>query len=195
MDIDLDTPMTFDPASLFPQWPKASMVQNGKLMKHPCGVHPQNIPIDPVTKLAAIPYAEAEEQGFFKIDFLHLHVYDYFSSKEEINALLEIDPEWELLRSPSVVSQLFQLSKHFKTIQEMNPCTIEELADTLAIIRPGKSYLIPRYKTGKDFVRTKLYEKGDVEASAYGFKKSHAIAYALVVVLQLHLISAGIKFE
>lgn len=170
------------------------MVQNGKLMKHPCGVHPQKIPVDPITKLAAIPYGDAEHQGFFKIDFLHLHVYDYFESREQIEALLEVPPDWELLKSPAAVGQLFQLSKHFKTIQEMGPKSIEDLADTLAIIRPGKLFLLQKYKTEKEFVRRKLYEKAN-EDSAYGFKKAHAVAYALVIVLQLHLISAGINFE
>ncbi len=188
MDVDVDTATTFNAVKLFP-WTKASLVKNGELSPHPCGVYPQPIPKDPLTGLAAIPYAEAEELGFFKIDFLHLSVYDYFSSREEIEQLLEIEPDWNLLLVPQEQKKLFQLSNHGDVLDAVRPRSVEELADVLALIRPGKKKLIKLYTAQREACRRMLYAKDE---SGYSFKKSHAIAYSMVIMLQLHLISAGI---
>jgi DNA polymerase III alpha subunit len=187
-DIDIDLPTAFVPKSLFP-WTRASMVKNGELGPHPCGYYPQHIPIDQITKLAAIPYNEAENLGFGKIDFLHLGVYDYFETREEIDALLEEEPDWGLLLIPSEQVKLFQLAKHGDILTAVKPKCIEELADVLALIRPGKKQLVKLYHSQRDATRRILYAKDE---SGYSFKKSHAIAYSLVIVLQLHLITAGI---
>lgn len=187
-DIDIDLQTSFKPGSLFP-WPRASMVKNDFLGPHPCGVYPQRIAVDPLTKLAAIPHKEAEELGYLKIDFLHLSLYDHFESREEIDALLEVEPDWGLLQIPSEQVKLFQLSKHGDVLDVVKPKNVEELADVLALIRPGKKQLAKLYKTQRESTRRVLYAKDE---NGYSFKKSHAIAYALVIVLQLHLIGAGI---
>lgn len=123
---------------------------------------------------------------------LHNQVYNYFGSKEEIDALLEVEPPWSLLKSSAVVKQLFQLSNHFDLVRQIKPQSVEDLADTIALIRPGKRHMADRYLEEKDKVRKLLYDVADGE---YSFKKGHAIAYSLVIVLQLHLIGAGINFE
>ena len=190
MDIDIDTPTAFKPLDVFPSWVKASNILNGELKPHPCGVYAQQIAKDPLTGLAAIPYAEAEAVGYLKLDFLHNHVYDYFQSKEEIDALLEIDPEWGLLLIPSVQEKLFQLSKHGEVLNKMKPQSIEDVADAIAIIRPGKREFLNLYLSNKTECRKMLYGKD--RSGKYSFKRSHAIAYAMVIVLQLHLINAGV---
>jgi DNA polymerase III alpha subunit len=187
-DIDIDFPTSFKPEKVFP-WTRASIVKNGFLSPHPCGVYPQNIPQDCVTKLAAIPYEQAEELGYAKVDMLHLGVYDYFESREEILELLKIDPDWGLLLIPTEQKKLFQLSNHGDVLNEVKPKSIEELADVLALIRPGKRQLAKLYKVDRAGTRRILYAKDE---SGYSFKKSHAIAYAMVIVLQLHLISTGV---
>jgi hypothetical protein len=193
-DIDIDTPSNFVPEKIFPSWTRASMLQDGKLRHHPCGMHPQSIAQDPLTHFAAIPYDIAtKEYDYFKIDFLHLHVYDHFSSKEEIDELLKIDPDWNLLQSPSTVKQLFQIGKHYDILTKIKPRSIMELSDVISLIRPGKFYLIQKYIENKQLARKYLYEKNEDEA--FTFKKSHAVAYAMVIVLQLHLISLGVKFN
>ena len=145
-----------------------------------------------MTGLAAVPYAEAEELGCFKVDFLHLHVYDHFSSRDEITELLKHSPDWDLLKIPSVVDQLFQLSKHYDLIQQVKPRSILELADCLALIRPQKRFILNYYLQDPKRYRVELYKQE--REGGYGFKKAHAIAYALVIILQLHLIKGGIKF-
>lgn len=187
-DVDIDMQTSFNPAALFP-WTRASLVKNGDLAPHPCGVYPQCIPVDGVTKLAAIPYEEAELLNYTKLDFLHLSVYDHFTSKEEIDALLEVEPDWGLLLVQSEQKKLFQLSNHGDILTTVKPRSIEELADVLALIRPGKKQYAKLYAKDKAAVRRMLYAKDE---NGYSFKKAHSIAYSLVIVLQLHLIGAGI---
>jgi len=193
MDIDIDCPSNMDPGKIFPGSVRASQYKNGKLTPHPCGVYFQDVPTDPITKLAAVPYEQAEELGCFKVDFLHLHVYDHFTSREEIVELLKHDPDWSLLNIPSVVGQLFHLSKHFDLIAQIKPRSVLEIADCLSLIRPQKRFMLKKYLENPLKIRAELYkhEAGD----GYAFKKAHAIAYALVIVLQLHLIKGGIKFD
>lgn len=188
MDIDIDFPTTFDPTKIFNQIVPASMIKDNDLVKHPCGYYFQEMPVDPITKLAAIPYEEAEVLGYFKLDFLHLSPLDYVSSKQEIRELIHQEPDWSLLEDERVIVRLFQISKHAELIKLLHPTSIQELADSIALIRPGKKHLIPAYLRNKDGIRPELYKR---VSSGYYFKKSHAISYALTIVLQLHLIAAG----
>ena len=68
MDIDIDFKTDFNPLTIV-KWTKAMNVVNDEIRAHPCGYYPQNIPVDVLTGLSAIPYKEAEALGFFKIDF------------------------------------------------------------------------------------------------------------------------------
>jgi len=194
MDVDIDLKSSTPISKIFAGWPLAMQLLsdkdgNTRAMKHPCGIYPQNIPVDPLSGLAAIPHRDAAALGYFKIDMLHNSVYSHFKSKEEIDALLELEPEWDLLKMKSVVTQLFQISKHFELIRKLQPKSINDLADAIALIRPGKSHMVEKYLTNKQEVRNLLYDLTD---ETYSFKRGHAIAYAMVIVLQLHLISAGV---
>jgi hypothetical protein len=184
MDIDIDTPSTFNIDEHF-KVTHAMMLQKGDIKQHPVGVYFQNIPSDPLTHLAAIPYKKAEEHGYTKIDFLSLHLLDAFESKKEITALLKLEPNWKLLTDKDIVTQLFHLHNHFTLVNKIRPTSIQELADVLALIRPAKKHLVERYRKNKKKTRIELYrmtgEKGI-------FKKSHAISYALNIVLQLHIL-------
>jgi hypothetical protein len=189
MDIDIDFPSDFDPLTIFDAT-RASMVKNGNLVKHPVGIYFQNIPTDSLTGLAAIPHKEAQDLGYLKIDFLHLTILDNFNNKEEIRQLMKIPPDWSLLQDPEVVPKLFQLGRQGQLLAKTKPQSIQELAETIALIRPGKRELVPAYLKDPDAVRPYLYTKPENGKQYY--KKSHAIAYALTIVLQLHLIKGGI---
>jgi len=190
MDIDIDLPTTFDPINHFNNIVNASMVKDGDLKKHPVGVYFQTMPTDAKTGLAAIPYDKAEELGFFKIDFLHLSLLDYFESKNEIRTLIKVEPDWLLLQSASVVQHLFQIHRHYEVVARVRPTSIQELADCIALIRPAKRSLMEAYLKDRKNTRPHLYAKP--ADGKYYFKKGHAIAYALNIVLQLHLIKSGI---
>lgn len=189
-DIDIDTQSSFNAQTIFRHSVAASIVKNQKLSRHPCGTYFQKIPVDPVTNLSAIPFKEAEELGYFKVDFLHLTFLDNFKSKQQMRRLLKKEPNWALMQVPSVVAQLSHLSNYIDLVRRINPQSIQEIADILALIRPGKMYLLEAYTRDRELVRDELYAKPK-EKNAIWFKRSHSIAYAHNIVLQLHLISGN----
>lgn len=188
MDIDIDFPTDFDPLDYFDTAVRASMVSNGELKKHTVGVYFQRIPKDKITGFSAIPYRKAEELDYTKIDFLHLAILDAVSSKEELRELISTEPNWDLLQIPSIVQKLFQIHKHYDVVQAVNPKSVQDLSDVIALIRPGKRFLLEKYTEDPEKVRPILY----AESEGYYYKKSHAVSYALTIVLQLHLIEKGV---
>lgn len=190
MDIDIDLQSDFDPLDIFPEATRASMVKQNKLVKHNVGVYFQDIPIDKITGLAAIPYDKAEELGYFKIDFLHLHFLDHLQSKDEVRKLIDIEPDWSMLEDRDIVEKLQHIHNHFDLISQIQPKCIQELADCLALIRPAKRKLLNAYLKDREKTRKFLYQKS--ENGRYYFKKGHAISYALNIVIQMHLIKAEV---
>ena len=190
MDIDIDFKTDFDPLDYFDEAVRASQVNKGIITKHNAGVYFQKMAKDCVSGFAAIPYKEAEKEGYFKVDFLHLSLLDHFESKDEIRQLIKVEPDWLLLESAVHVQKLFQIHRHYDIVNQIKPTSVIELADAIALIRPGKRYLLDVYLKDKTAVRPELYRKP--EDDRYYFKKGHAISYALSIVLQLHLIKGGI---
>lgn len=188
MDIDIDFPSDFKCRDVFPQAVRASMVnKRGLLAPHPCGFLFQNMAVDSVTGFAAIPFEEAEILGFFKIDFLHLSAINPIQSKQEIRDLSNKDPNWDILLDDNHVKKLFHINRHGVLLRQLNPQSVNDLADVLALIRPAKKHLVDDYMRNKESTRLQLYTKsGD-----YYFKRSHAIAYSLTIVIQMHLIEQG----
>lgn len=190
-DIDLDFQSNFVCQDIFPEAITASMVnKKNELIKHPCGFYFQKMAVDSVTNLSAIPYEEAEILGYFKIDFLHFSPLDIIQSKQEIRELSNKEPDWTLLQDEENVKKLSHIGKHYELIEKVNPHSVNDLAAILSLIRPSKRYLIPQYiniKPEKKYLLEKeLYEKP--KNGGIWFKKSHAIAYSLTIVIQLHLI-------
>lgn len=190
MDIDIDCKTDFNPKKIFEKVVRASILKDGELKPHPCGVYFQNTPEDQLLELSAIPYDQAEKYGYFKIDFLHLGIYDYFETREEIKTLMHIDPDWNMLLDSTVIPKLFHVAKHDSILKQVKPKSVLDIADCLALIRPQKRYLLDLYLRDKTKARTMLYTK-ELDGG-YGFKKAHAISYAYVIILQLHLINAGV---
>jgi DNA polymerase III alpha subunit len=188
LDIDIDITPAFKPETVFPKWVRASVLRDDSLSAHPCGVYPQAIARDPITSLAAIPYEQAEDLGFLKVDFLHLNFYGNFKTRQEIDDLLKVEPDWTLLQLPSAQKKLFQLAKHGDLLSDLKPRSLTDLADCMALIRPGKKALIPLYRKEKVACRRGLFARDE---TGYSFKLSHALAYSMVVWLQLHLIAQG----
>lgn len=158
----------------------AMQLDNGKPRKHNTGVYFHNVPLNPFTGMATVDYKDAEERGWFKIDLLNVGIYTEFSSNEEIDELLSKDPVWEMLEHREIISQLFHIHNHADTVIRMKPTSIEQLAMVLACIRPGKKHLIgrPWFEIEKE-----VWLKTD---DAYSFKHSHAIGYAVAIVLQMN---------
>lgn len=188
MDIDIDFPTTFDPKKIFPDIIRASMIKKMELVAHPCGVYFQSIPIDisgsHAEKISAIPYKDASEHGAMKIDFLHLSILNQYSSKSEIRDVMEAEVDWTKFEQKEVVEQLFQIHNNFDIVSRIKPTSIIELADCIAIIRPGKRELLSSYLKDRDKTRPQLYRQDRDSKSA--FRKSHALSYAYTILLQLH---------
>lgn len=188
-DVDIDVSDTFDANKIFGTFTRASQLKNGDLVPHNVGYYFQQIPTDPWHPgISAIPYNWAEEQGFQKIDFLHLSFLDVFTDKEQLRKLAKKEPRWELLDHHINVTKLFHIGNHYDIVSRVRPRSIDDLADVVALIRPGKRNLLERYLSEKEYVRSFLYKKTD----QYYFKRSHAIGYAHVIVVQLHLLASGI---
>lgn len=160
---------------------QAVLIKNNKRSKHPSGVYFQNAPIHPVDNLCAIDYEEAEKHGFFKIDLLNNHLYNEIKSEDHLNKLLNTEPLWELLENEEIVNELHHINSNFEIVKKIKPKSIEELAIVIALIRPGKRYLL---KKNMKTIRSEIWKKVD----GYYYKKPHAIAYAASIVVQLNLI-------
>jgi hypothetical protein len=188
MDIDIDFADRTKALQLFKHI-VASRIDNGKLVKHNTGVYLHEVPVNAITGLSAIAYQEAEEQQYFKIDFLNVGLYDGVRSEEHLVTLMNQEPLWDLLEDNSFSDLLFHVNGHGEILRKMKPATIEQLAAVLAMIRPAKRYLI-----GKDWntVLNEVWKKP--ESEEYFFKKSHAIAYAQAVVVQMNLICENISY-
>lgn len=187
VDIDIDFQTTFDPRAIDNRIVRASMVKDGSLKPHPCGVYFQSMPKDEETGLAAIPYKQAADRGFFKIDCLHLSLLDGITSKQQVRELAATEPDWSLFTDPMIVSQLFQLRKHAPLICQLAPKSVMELADCVALIRPGVQHLIDKYvqadAQARADMRPLIYAQTD---HGYGYKKPHAVSYALTILVQLN---------
>ena len=166
----------------------AAINDNGTFKKHNTGVYCTSIPYNPITGLSTIDYKEAEDRGYFKIDFLNVSVYDGVQDRKHLLKLMETEPLWDLLLEDDFVNNLFHVNGHGSVLRQMEPRSIEQLAAVLAMIRPAKRYLI-----GKDWttVMTEIWTKP--ENDEYYFKKAHAIAYAHVIVVQMNLICENLS--
>jgi hypothetical protein len=165
----------------------ASMIINDELKQHNSGCYFQNIAKDSFTELAAIPYKEAEDLGYFKIDFLHISPLDDFNSNKELVELANKEPNWKLLEHPYIVSKLWQISKHYDIVSQVKPKSLLELADVIALTKPNKRILLDKYIRNREVIRKELYTRREKK----DMRKSHVIPYAQIIVAQLNLIELG----
>lgn len=161
----------------------AAMRQVKPMRKHATGVYVTEIPYDPEYDMASIDYAQAEKRGYMKLDLLNVHVYNQVKDEAHLIELMR-DPNWDNLKNKDFVEKLIHLSNHYNIIRSLpEPVnSIPRLAMLLALIRPGKKHLIG--KSWKEISET-IWDKG---TDGYQFKKSHAIAYAQLVVVHMNLL-------
>lgn len=181
-DIDIDFVDREKALGLFKHI-RASRIDDGNLVKHNTGVYMHPVPLDAKTNLCSVPYNEAEEQGYFKLDFLNVNLYNGVRDEEHIIDLMEREPIWELLEQDDFTDLLFHVNGHGEILRQMKPKSIEQLAAILAIIRPAKRHL---QGESWDTVLKEVWNKPT--NGEYYFKKSHATAYAVAIVVQMNLI-------
>ncbi len=146
---------------------------------HNSGVYFQNMLVDPINGLSVLDHNEAENHGFFKIDFLNNTLYDNIESEDHLIRLMTEEPIWELLLEEEIISQLAHIHSSLTLVQKIQPKSVEDLAVVIALMRPGKFYLT---NSTRDEIDKNIW-KPEV---GFFFKKSHAIAYATSIVVQLN---------
>ena len=181
-DVDIDFFDRDGVLKLFKHTP-ASIIKDNKIEKHKTGVYFHAIPTDPINEYASLDYKKAEERGYFKIDCLNVSIYKNIKSEQELVELMIQEPDWDMLKDQKIVDQLFHLNGHYNIVSKLEPKNIEQLAAVLAIIRPAKRGLM--YKDWVNILKEVWLKPTD---GSYFFKKSHAVAYAHAIVVQMNLI-------
>lgn len=161
----------------------ARQESNSESKQHNNGVYVTDIPVDPIHNCASFDYKEAEERGYFKIDFLNVNVYRHIQTQEHYDELLKKEPPWERLLDKNFCTRVIHVSNHFNEIVQMKPNSIAQMAMFLALIRPGKKHLIG--KSWKEISEEIWIRPNNDE---YFFKKAHSLSYAMLVALHMNII-------
>jgi hypothetical protein len=161
----------------------ATIIRANELIKHNTGAYFTDVPTDPVKGICSLDHKDAEERGYFKLDLLNVNVYSQVESEEHLIDLMFTEPPWERLAEKEYCEQVIHIGNQYDLIKKMMPNTIPRMAMFLSVIRPAKRYLIG--KTWKE-IGEQVWEKPD---EGYYFKKSHAVAYAHLVVVHMNLLN------
>ncbi len=165
---------------------QASQRRDDQLIAHNTGVYVTNIPQDPLTNRASIDYQAAEARGYVKLDFLNVGVYQQVRNEAHLEQLMHSEPDWNRFNTDQAFfEQLIHVNNHWQVLKRMpEPVNnIPRLAMFLAIIRPAKRHLIGEtWKTVGETVWDKTED-------GYAFKRSHAVAYAHLVAVNMNLLT------
>lgn len=184
-DIDIDVADREQALEFFKQTP-ASILRDGKYVKHNTGVYFTDMPADPFTGYASIDHDTAEDRGYIKLDILNVGLYSQVRDEAHLDQLMAQEPNWARLYEPKFCAQLIHIGNHYDTLIKMPEAvnTIEKLAMFLAVIRPAKRHLVG--KTWAEVAKTVWEKPAD---DTYYFKKAHAVSYAHLVAVNVNLIS------
>jgi hypothetical protein len=155
--------------------------------KHNTGVYVTECPHNPVDNLSTLDYKTAEERGYFKLDFLNVSIYKDVRDETHLQKLMEKEPLWELLEHEDFSEKVFHLNGHSSLLKLLKPTSVQQLAATLAIIRPAKRHLA---NESWEKIMKEVWTK---PKEGYYFKKAHAFAYAISVVVHMNLLCEQIN--
>ena len=160
---------------------RVAKLNTGK--KHNTGVYATEIPHNPIDNLATVEHKAADERGYFKLDFLNVSIYKDVRDNEHLTQLMEKEPLWQLLEHADFSDKVFHLNGHNELLKQLKPSSVEQLAATLAIIRPAKRHLANQ---SWETIMKEVWIKPTTDE--YFFKKAHAYAYAMSVIVHMNLI-------
>ena len=156
--------------------------------KHNTGVYVTECPHNPVDNLSTIDYKTAEDRGYFKLDFLNVSIYKDIKDETHLVNLMNKEPLWELLEHEDFSEKVFHLNGHSSLLKLLKPNSVQQLAATLAIIRPAKRHLANEsWETIHKEVWTKPTN------GEYFFKKAHAVSYAMACVVHMNLLCENLQ--
>jgi hypothetical protein len=183
-DIDIDFADREQILKLIQHTPARQIVQ-GQVRRHNSGIYVTDIPRDPVNNCATIDYEQADQRGYFKIDFLNMGVYQLVKDLKHYKEMLDADPPWaRLWQDTAWAGQLVHVGNYTELLKSMRPDSITRMAAFISIIRPGKAHL--QNKTWTDVFES-VWD-GD-SSKGFVFKHSHAISYAALVSLHMNLLN------
>ena len=184
-DIDIDFGDRTQALRLLEHTP-ASINRDSTWVQHNTGVYVTDIPQDPFSGRASLDYEAAEARGYMKLDFLNVSLYTQIKSEAHLQELVAQEPEWDRLYDPEFCGRLIHIGNHYRTLIRMPEAvnTIPRMAMFLSVIRPAKRHLIG--ETWATVAQTVWDRPVDDE---YYFKKSHAVAYAHLVAVNMNLLS------
>jgi hypothetical protein len=164
--------------------------RQGEMVKHNTGVYFHMVPVNPLSRCCSVTYTQAEHMGCYKIDVLNNSIYDGVKDENHLQQLMRTPPMWELLQHAEVVSQLAHINNHYDLVAKLKPKNVTELACVLALIRPGKRYLVRKCEqSGFGAIQPEVWHQ---DSNGYTFKKSHAISLSWTIVIQLNLLIEGL---
>lgn len=188
-DIDIDFKDSKSVIAMLPCIRSTEKITEDGLIAHNSGVHFDNIPVDPISGLASIQYKEAERLGYQKVDILSQSAYMYVRDRKHLKELMNREPDWSHLLVPEIVDNLSQIKKHITLLNVWKPQSIDQLAMFIAMIRPGKREC-QSMNTWSE-VEAVIWDYSTIGTDQSGnklryFKKPHAYAYSLMIVVQLN---------
>ena len=150
---------------------------------HKVGIYIQDIPYNPILDASVVDFKDAGELGFFKFDILNNSIYEGIEDEDHLDRLTA-DPVWSWFEDKELVKQLAHVHDYSDMVATMKPQSVEQLAMVLALIRPAKNYLI-----GRTWEQIEIDIWSKPADGGYYFKKAHAIAFAVSIIVQLNRIN------
>jgi hypothetical protein len=164
----------------------AVIKRDDQYVKHNTGIYVTEIPTNPILSTASIDYREAEDRGYVKLDILNNSIYGLVKDRSHLLELLSVEPNYKKLSQRDFFEQIVHIGNHYNLYNSLAEpiSSIEEMAMFLALIRPAKRHLVG--KSWKEISKTVWEKNSD---GVYGFKKSHSLAYAHLVIVHMNLLS------
>lgn len=182
-DIDIDLADRDRLLDIIPHTP-ASIRGGDGARRHNTGVYVTPVPWDPVHGTCALDYGVAESRGYVKLDLLNIWLYRHVRDEAHLQRLMQ-EPDWSKMYDRDTFEQLIHIGRHWEALIAMpEPVnSIPRLAMFLAVIRPAKRHLIGQPWSA---VAHEVWISG---GEGYQFKKSHSLAYAHLVVVNMNLLA------
>jgi len=92
--------------------------------KHNTGVYVTEAPHNPVDNICTINHKDADDRGYFKLDFLNVSIYKSVKDEQHLTELMERIPIWQLLEHKDFSDQVFHLNGHSELLQQLKPTSV-----------------------------------------------------------------------
>ena len=137
-------------------------------------------PSNQTVYVCTVEHNEADDMDFFNWS-VELSIYKDVADDKHLTQLMEREPIMGTSGGQRLSAIQAGTTVHWNN---WSP-SLEQLASTLAIIRPAKRHLQDK---GWPTIMKEVWKKPVNDNKAYYFKKAHAVSYAMVVVVHMNLL-------